>query len=49
MRLSLYDFERQGRHDAIGHILLPLNCITKSGETKKLQMPFRSQTSVSFF
>jgi Ca2+-dependent lipid-binding protein len=48
LKLSLYDFERQGRHDAIGHIFLPLNCIIKSGETIKHQLPFKSQSSVSY-
>jgi Ca2+-dependent lipid-binding protein len=48
LRLSLYDYERQGRFDAIGHIVLPLTCMTKAGESKKHSLPFKSQTTVCF-
>ena len=46
LRLSLFDYERQGRFDAIGHIVLPLNCMTKPGESKKHNLPFKCQPSV---
>ncbi|CAG2113755.1 unnamed protein product, partial [Medioppia subpectinata] len=45
LRLSLYDHERQGRFDAIGHIVLPLCCMSKAGESNKHNLPFKSQTS----
>ena len=45
-RLSLFDCERQGKFDAIGHIVLPLNCMTKPGESKKHNLHFNFQPSV---
>ena len=46
LRLSLYDYERQGRFDAIGHIVVPLTCLTKPGESKKHNLPFKCQPTV---
>ena len=47
LRLSCYEFDRQGRHDALGHVMLPLSCHNIPGESKKHELPFKCCASVS--
>jgi len=46
LRLSLYDADRQGRHDAIGHALLPLSCHIKIDESLKHEMELKCSSMV---
>lgn len=48
LRFSCYEFDRQGRHDALGYVMLPLSCHNKPGESIKHELPFKCCASVSF-
>ncbi|GIY69674.1 synaptotagmin-17 [Caerostris extrusa] len=38
LRLSVFDYDRQGRHDAVGHALLPLTIISDKKEQHRLPL-----------
>lgn len=46
LRLSLFEFSRQNKHDAVGHALFPLAELKENEGTKKFELPLRSPSMV---